>query len=95
MYLRYYKKTKKNVIFPKIYKAREGNIFGSIQTIYKYSIYANLFFLSMQSVLQFFVIDLSATFQNRRLIFCMSIDNDLLHRGIVNRHSPVYSSLQY
>ena len=23
----------------------------------------------------------------------MSIDNDLLHRGIENRHSPVYSSL--
>ena len=47
----------------------------------------------MQSVLQFFVIDYSATFQDRRLIFCMSINNDLLHCGIENRHSSVYSSL--
>ena len=35
----------------------------------------------MQSILQFFVIDFSATYQDRRFIFCMLIDNDLLHRG--------------
>ena len=41
----------------------------------------------------FFVIDFSATFQDGRLLFCMSIDNDLLLCGIENRHFPVYSSL--
>ena len=46
----------------------------------------------MQSILQFFVIEFSATVQDRRLIF-LSIDNDLLHRGIENRYSPIYSSL--
>ena len=51
-----------------------------------------LFFLSMQSILLFFVTDCSATVQDRKLVFCMSIDNDLLHRKIENRHS-VYSSL--
>ena len=40
-----------------------------------------------------FVIDFSTTVQDRRLICCVSIDNDLLRCGIENRHSPVYSSL--
>ena len=31
--------------------------------------------------------------QDRRLIFCMSIDNEFLHRGIENRHSLVCFSL--
>ena len=47
----------------------------------------------MQSILYFFVKDFLATVQDRRLIFCMSIDNDLLHREIENRHSSVYSSM--
>ena len=53
-----------------------------------------LSFLSLHAInTAFFVIDFSATFQDGRLIFCMSIDKDLLHCGIENRHSPVYSSL--
>ena len=48
------------------------------------------FFNSMQLILQFFVIDFSATVQDRRLIQCISIDNDLLHLGIENAFSCLF-----
>ena len=58
----------KNVIFPKINKGREGNIFGNVKTTYKYSIYANavcsslylLSFLSLHAIS-------TAIFRNRFL----------------------------
>ena len=53
-----------------------GQITSFVLFVHPYICY--LFFLSMQSILQFFVIDFSATFRNRRLIFYMYIDNDLL-----------------
>ena len=33
------------------------------------------------------------TVQARVVIFGMQVDNDVLYRGIMNQHSPVYSSM--
>ena len=44
-------------------------------------------------MMKFFVKDFFETVQARVVIFGMLVDNDVLYRGIANRHSPAYSSL--
>ena len=52
-----------------------------------------IFFLSILSMMKFFVKDFCETGQARVFIFGMQVDNDVLYRGIANQPSPVYSSL--
>ena len=44
-------------------------------------------------MMKFFVKDFCESVQARVFIFDMQVDNDVLHRGIANQPSPVYSSL--
>ena len=52
-----------------------------------------IFFLSILSMIKFFVKDFCETGPVRIVIFGMRVDNDVLYRGIVNQPSPAYSSL--
>ena len=60
-------------------------------------VYSSLYlsdFLSFHTLNdEIFVKDFSETVQARVVIFGMQVDNDVLHRGIVNQPSPAYSSL--
>ena len=51
------------------------------------------FFLSILSMVKFFVKDFCETVQARVFIFGMQVDNDVLYHGIANQSSPAYSSL--
>ena len=52
-----------------------------------------IFFLSIVSMMKFFVNDFCETVQARIVIFGMQVGNDILYHGIANQPSPVYSSL--
>ena len=52
-----------------------------------------IFFLSIDTVMKFFVNDFCETVQARIVIFGEQVDNDVLYRGIANQPSPAYSSL--
>ena len=52
-----------------------------------------VFFLSIVSVMKFFIKDFCETVQARIVIFGMQVDNDVLYRGIANQPSPANSSL--
>ena len=46
-------------------------------------------------MMKFFVKDFCETVQARVVIFGMQVDNDVVYCGIVNQHSPAYSSLYF
>ena len=52
-----------------------------------------IFFLSIVSVMKFFVNDFCETVQAGIVIFGEQVDNDVLYRGIGNQPSSAYSSL--
>ena len=52
-----------------------------------------IFFLSILSMMKFFVKDFCDTVKARVFIFGMQVDNDVLYREIANQSSPAYSSL--
>ena len=52
-----------------------------------------IFFLSILSIMKFFIKDFCETTQDRVIIFSMQVDNDVLYREIGNQPSPPYSSL--
>ena len=47
-----------------------------------------IFFLSILSMMKFFVKDFCETVQAKVVIYGMQVDNDVLYRGIANQLSP-------
>ena len=72
----------------------DDDLYRGIET--QPSAYSSLYlsnFLSIHTLMKFFVKDFSTTMQGRMLIFGMQVDDDLLYHGMENQSSPAYSSL--
>ena len=52
-----------------------------------------IFFLSILSMMKFFVKDFCEIVQATVFMFGLKVDNDVMYRGIANQPSPAYSSL--
>ena len=55
---------------------------------YSFPCICPIFFLSILSMIKFFVKDYCETIQARVVIFGEQVDNDVLYRGIANQSSP-------